>query len=108
MTRRRMPGPTWKARADALELEDRLEEAEAAIRDGIPHLSFALEVAELYARRMRRMRAAGDHERGAHAFAQARQWAFFFASLATSGGEGAALSGDRDRFLAELGESYRA
>ena len=94
--------PDWWRRARRLELENRLEEAEQAIRDGIPHLYFAHATADLYRDRMVRQMKLGDAEGAVESFRKSRDFIFFMASLATSGGEGAALSGERDRFMAEL------
>ena len=94
--------PEWWLRALALEGENRLDEAERTIITAIDHQGRALAVADLYARRMKRLRAAGDEVGATDAFRKADQWSFFYASQATSGGEGAALSLARDEFRAEL------
>jgi hypothetical protein len=94
----------WKQDADALELEGRLQEAEAVISQAIPDAHFALIIAELYRQRLLRLRAAGDDSGAAAAREAAVRWAWFFASQATSGGEGVAYSAERDDFLALLPE----
>jgi hypothetical protein len=101
-----MTTPDWWARALALEAEGDVAAAETLLRDAIPHVAFAAQTAELHAHRMRRLQAAGDHDGAARAFADAKRWITFYASLATSGGEGMALSAERDRFLASLRASY--
>lgn len=93
---------TWWRRARELERTDQLEAAEAVIRDAIPYQTFALETAELYKDRYLRLREAGRTADAATAFAKAEEWARFYASLATSGGEGLALSAERDEFIESL------
>ena len=51
---------------------------------------------------MRRFQRAGDEPRAAAAFKQAVDWMATYAGWATSGGEGAALSVERDDFYAAL------
>ncbi|HEX5817317.1 MAG TPA: hypothetical protein VFY20_00465 [Gemmatimonadales bacterium] len=98
-----MSEPDWWQRARALEALGRLEEAEAAITDAVPHIGAPASVATLHAERMRRLQAAGDVEGAREARRRAEQWITYYASLATSGGEGLALSRERDAFLAALG-----
>ena len=92
----------WAERAAALEKEDRVIEAEEAIREGVPHQGFAIMIAEMYRKRMLRLRSAGDPTGAADARQKAADWAYFYASQATSGGEGMALSAERDEFLSTL------
>lgn len=94
--------PEWLQRAKKLEREDRLEEAEKLIRDSIPTLHFAITIAELYRTRWIRLQETDPVEAG-EARKQAAKWAYAYASFATSGGEGAALSSERDEFLRLLG-----
>lgn len=103
-----VPVHDWWSRALGLEREDRLAEAEALLRDAIPHLAFAAQIAELYAHRMRRLRASNDMAGAAQAYAKAQDWIRYYAGLATSGGEGTALSQERDAFLAALGAEHDA
>lgn len=105
---RRSDQPAWLTQAQALEAADRLDEAERVIRDGCPHLSFARIIAELYLGRMVRLKNAGDGAGALEAFKKSSQFIFFYASLATSGGEGAALSAERDAFRAQLVAAYGA
>ena len=49
-----------------------------------------------------RVVAAGDLVRAEEAREKASDWAYTFASFATSGGEGAAFSYERNQFLATL------
>jgi hypothetical protein len=94
--------PDWAARAAELEAEDRLIEAENVIRDHVPHQGFAISIAEMYRKRMLRLRDTGDSTGAAEARQKASDWAYFYASQATSGGEGLALSAERDEFLQTL------
>lgn len=81
---------------------DRLEAMEEALRKAIPHIGVAASIAERYAERMRAFQRAGDEPRASAAFALAMQWMDTYAGWATSGGEGEALSYERDQFHAEL------
>jgi hypothetical protein len=56
----------------------------------------------MYAQRMRAFQRAGDEARAIAAFRLAVDWMGSYASSATSGGEGAALSYERDRFREAL------
>lgn len=95
-------GPAWWLKAQALDAKDKLEEAEQAILKAVDHLGAAASVAELYRQRMLRLMQAGDREGAQAAFKKADQWIHFYAGQATSGGEGAALSRERDAFLNQL------
>lgn len=98
------PGPPrWWREAIALEEAGRIDDAIALVDRECPHLGALLTQAELWARRMRRVRAAGDLAAARQAHERAAALAWGYAAGATSGGEGAALSLERDRFLAELG-----
>ena len=98
--------PAWWQKARKLEAEDTLEAAEAVIKDGVPNLYFASATADLYRLRMLRMKAAGDAAGAREAFDKSEHFIWFMASLATSGGEGAALSWERDRFMKQLVAEY--
>lgn len=95
-------GPEWWKQAQRLERQDRLEEAEVLLRDRIPSLHCAIQIAELYRLRWMRLRAS-DAEKAGESRRRAANWARTYASWATSGGEGAALSLERDEFLSQLG-----
>lgn len=95
--------PEWWNRARQLELANRLKEAEQIIKDGVPHAAFAYAIADLYRQRMTRLAKSGDASGSQHARQEAVEWITFYASQATSGGEGAAFSAERDRFLSDLG-----
>lgn len=98
--------PAWWRKAVSLERADRLEEAEKVIREGCPHLGFAYATAELYQRRMLRRKRAGDAAGALEAFRKSEAAIFHYASMATSGGEGAALSAERDEFRAGLVSAF--
>lgn len=94
--------PGWWKQAQALELENRLDEAEKVISDSVRDQGFAIQTAEMYRLRMLRLRASGDEAGAAKARERASHWAYFYASQATSGGEGLMLSHQRDEFLRTL------
>ena len=88
--------------AEKLEREDRMDDAEQLIRDRIPSLHCAITIADLYRKRWIRLRES-DPKKADEARNNATKWARTYASWATSGGEGAALSLERDEFLRLLG-----
>ncbi len=94
--------PAWWKKALALEAQNELEAAEKVIHDGCQHIGAAASTAEMYRLRMCRLLEAGDREGAKEAFKKSSDFISFYASCATSGGEGAALSLERDRFRAEL------
>lgn len=98
--------PAWWRNAKRLERENRLEEAEKAITDALQHIGAPSSVAQLYAERLDRLASAGDRAGAAESYKKAREWITYYASLATSGGEGAALSMERDEFLDDLAQRY--
>jgi len=98
--------PAWWRQALALEGKDRLQEAEQLIKDSVPHLHFAAVTADLYRQRMLRLKKAGDAAGAELAYHKADDWIGFYASQATSGGEGTALSLERDAFRAELTQQF--
>lgn len=97
------PGkPGWWNKARELERRDELDAMERYLKDAIPYQAFALEIAEVYRERMLRFRAANDRARADQAWQKATDWAYFYASQVTSGGEGTAMSVERDAFLRTL------
>gem|GEM_PF-6735447 len=92
----------WPELAKQLEMNDQLPEMEALIKKSINCVGFAITIADMYRQRALRLNEAGDTVRAEEAREQARNWANFYASQATSGGEGVALSAERDAFLATL------
>ena len=95
--------PDWAREAYALEAQGRLEEAEQTMRQGCDHIGVLISIAEMYRQRMLRLAQAGDVAGAAHARTKAVEWAYSYAGCATSGGEGAALSYERDEFIRDLG-----
>ena len=81
---------------------DRLEEVEQQMLRQIDHIGVAASIAEMYAQRMRSFRASGEEARAVAAFRLATEWMATYAGWATSGGEGSALSYERDQFHAQL------
>jgi hypothetical protein len=77
---------------------DRQEDVEKSMRAEIQHIGVAASIAEMYAQRMRAFQAEGNEPRAIAAFKLADEWMSTYASWATSGGEGAALSRERDEF----------
>lgn len=91
----------WVQRARALEEADRLEEFEQVVREAVPSLHCAIAIAGFYRERWIRLRDV-DAVKAEEARGKARDWAYTYASWATSGGEGTALSYERDQFLKTL------
>ena len=91
----------WKY-MDRLEHAGQMEEVEKQIKDRVPNAHYALEIATVYRSRWHRFKAAGDLVRTEEAREKASDWAYTFATFATSGGEGAAFSYERNQFLATL------
>lgn len=94
--------PEFVRNARKLERADRLQEMEQLIRNSIPSLHFAIALAELYRDRWVRL-CDSNPQQAKEARKQAAGWARAYASFATSGGEGVALSAERDEFLRTLG-----
>lgn len=98
------PGPpAWWTAAEKLEAEGRTEQAVAHVQSECNMQGALLSQAELWARTMRRLLEAGDRALAREAWEKSRNLAHAYAASATSGGEGAALSRERDAFLAQLG-----
>jgi len=95
-------GPDWWMAALLMERADRLAEAEQCITDAVEHIGAAIQVAELYRQRMLRLQNDGRPGDALKAREAAIRWAHHYAASATSGGEGAALSKERDAFIAQL------
>ncbi len=98
--------PDWWHEAVRLERDDKLEEAELAVARGAPHIGACITLAGLFRDRMVRLHEAGDVDGARAARKRAEDWAFQYASQATSGGEGAALSRERDAFIESLGPAF--
>ncbi len=97
-----MKSAAWARASQSTEGPDRLESLEAEMRRAIDHIGVAASIAEMYAQRMRAFQRAGNEARAIAAFKLAVDWMGSYASSATSGGEGAALSYERDQFHAAL------
>ena len=95
--------PEWWRTAVLLERAGHLEEAEHAILSAVDHLGAYSSVAHLYEERYARLARAGQHDVAADAKARAIRWLYSYAGGATSGGEGAALSLERDQRIAAIG-----
>ena len=95
-------GPEGLRRAGNAEGPDRLEALEQQIQRDAQHIGAAASIAEMYAQRMRVFQRAGNEPRAVAAFKLSAQWMWTYASQATSGGEGEALSRERDQFHAAL------
>jgi hypothetical protein len=96
----------WARAAHSLDGPDRIEDVEKQMQAAIPYLGVAASIAEMYARRMRAFQRAGNEPRAVAAFKLAVDWMRSYAAGATSGGEGAALSDECDRFHAALTREF--
>jgi hypothetical protein len=92
----------WVRAAQSTNGPDRLENVEQEMLAAIDHIGVAASLAEIYAGRMRAFQRAGNEARAIAAFKLAVDWMGNYASSATSGGEGAALSYERDQFRKAL------
>lgn len=95
--------PEWWRTAVLHEREDRLDDAEQAILKAVDHIGAYSSVAHMYEERSARLARAGRTEDAEAARAQAIRWLHAYAGSATSGGEGAALSRERDQRIEALG-----
>lgn len=93
---------SWWSEALELERADRLAEAQALIDRSVPHVGASLQTAELFRQRPIRLKPAGNHAGALAAFGKAMRFANFYASCASSAGEGLAFSEQRDAFRATL------
>jgi hypothetical protein len=96
----------WTRAAQSTDGPDRLEAVEKEMLAAIDHIGVAASIAEMYAQRMRMFQRAGNEPRAIAAFKLAVDWMGTYASWATSGGEGAALSYERDQFRAALAREF--
>ena len=95
--------PAWWQEAQALEEGGKIDDAVALVGRECQYQGALLSQAELWQRTMARRLAAGDREGAREAWRKSSDFAWGYAASATSGGEGAALSLERDRFLEQLG-----
>ena len=96
----------WALEAESTEGPDRLGAVEEEICLAIQHIGAAASIAEMYARRMRAFQRDGNEPRAITAFKLAVDWMGTYAGWATSGGEGEALSYERDQFHAALAREF--
>lgn len=96
----------WSRLAQSMDGPDRLETMEEEMRQAFPHIGAAASIAEMYAQRMRVFQRAGNEPRAIAAFTLAVDWMGTYAGWATSGGEGEALSYERDQFHAALTREF--
>jgi hypothetical protein len=92
----------WSLMATSTDGPDRLEAIEVEMRQTFQHIGVAASIAEIYAERMRAFQRAGNEPRAIAAFRLAMEWMSTYAGWATSGGEGEALSYERDQFRKAL------
>lgn len=85
---------------------DRLEAMEKDLLAAHDHIGVAASIAEIYAERMRAFQRAGNESRAIAAFKLAVGWMASYASSATGGGEGAALSYECDQFRESLAREF--
>lgn len=96
------PPADWRERINWLTDRGRMDEMEQVLRANIDHLGLFSSIAHQHRRRMNQLLAAGDREVAAASFRAAADFIWRYAAGATSGGEGAALSRERDEFRREL------
>lgn len=75
---------------------------ELSLLDSINHLGVFASLAELWRKRTATLAKAGRQKEAIAAFHRGAMWAWRYAAGATSGGEGAALSLERDKLIVEL------
>ncbi|MEP6779495.1 MAG: hypothetical protein ABJC26_06365 [Gemmatimonadaceae bacterium] len=93
----------WWREAVLLERADKLPEAEQTILDSVVHIGAYSSLAYLYELRMARLLHAGSRVGAEAARKRAIEFLNTYASSATSGGEGIALSQERDERIRALG-----
>ncbi|MGE0144114.1 MAG: hypothetical protein AB7I19_08670 [Planctomycetota bacterium] len=96
-------GPDWWGEAVLLARLGRLEDAELRIRSAVDHLGAYSQIAHLHELRGDRLRVRGDLDGARAAYERSAEWMDAMAAGATSGGEGAALSRERDAHRERLG-----
>ena len=96
----------WARAAQSTDGPDRLEALEREMLAAMDHIGVAGSIAEIYAERMRAFQRAGNEPRAVAAFKLAMQWMYSYASSATSGGEGAALSYECEQFREALAREF--
>jgi len=99
---REAPPAGWRELADWLTDRGRTDEMEQVLRANIDHLGLFASIAWQHRRRMNQQLAAGAREAAEVSFRAAAGAMWQYASGATSGGEGVALSRERDAFRRDL------
>jgi hypothetical protein len=92
----------WRQQVDTLEKLGQIEAAEELLLKSIDHLGAYSSAAYLWEKEVARRAAAGDDAGARQAAKRAADRLFQYAAGATSGGEGAALSLERDQRLEAL------
>ena len=100
--------PDWWRDAVLLERADRIADAEETIQKALDHLGVYSSLAYLHELRYARLLREGKQGAAAEARERAIHWLYAYAGSATSGGEGAALSLERDQRIAALGGESHA
>lgn len=98
--------PQWWRDALALEAAGKMQQAEKLIMDTVKDIGAPASAAELWKLHMQRLLKLGDTVSAKAAFDKASDLIYFYASCATSGGEGVALSRERDEFIRELVKAF--
>lgn len=96
-------GPSWWQEAQRRAAAGDVAAAEQLVLRSVPHLGAYAQLAELHEWLGRRFAAAGDAAAAEAAFDASCRWMDQMASCATSGGEGMALSLQRDEHRRRLG-----
>lgn len=96
-------GPAWWQEATRLMAEGHTEAAEQCILRAVDHLGVCASVARLHEEHGHRLATVGDPAGARAAFERSGEWMDRMAAGATSGGEGAALSLQRDEHRTRLG-----
>ena len=94
--------PKWWTEALELESAGKIEAAEKKIVHAVKDIGAYSQVAYLHELRMARLIEQGDLKGARKAFDRAADWLTRYASCATSGGEGMALSAERAERLAVM------
>lgn len=94
--------PIWWQNAVKHQQAGEMKKAEKLILDSVHELGAFASVAEIWKLRMQQLLAEGNSAGAHEAFEQSCSWITQYASGATSGGEGVALSMERDDHIAKL------
>lgn len=104
-----MPVPDWWQTVLQLEAAEKLPEAEALIHDALAprREPWTAQTAYLYELRCRRLLAEGRRAEALAAFERGCEFMVSYASGATSGGEGVALSQEAEDYRRELAQLFQ-